>query len=134
MSPESPESPETISGKGRERESGKSGISIDTGLWTSPETGPIKAMGFPTILIVGSPHEVQAKAHNPKAIFSSLTAMETRYNVPVVWEASPETAALLVERWSWFFWRERSAIGRKIGPCPIPAAIVSGHVAAISNR
>lgn len=44
MSPESPESPETISGKGRERESGKSGISIDTGLRTSPETGVVRIL------------------------------------------------------------------------------------------
>jgi hypothetical protein len=47
MSPESPESPETISGKGREKESGKSGISIDTGLWTSPvlsQSEPIRIL------------------------------------------------------------------------------------------
>ena len=44
MSPESPESPETVSGLGREQESGKSGISIDTGLRTSPENRPVRIL------------------------------------------------------------------------------------------
>jgi len=92
----------------------------------------LRGFTFARILIVGSPHEVQATAHNAKAIFSSLTAMETRWSVPVVWEPSPELAARLVERWAWFFWRERSAVGRKSGPCPIPEAVTNGHTAAIN--
>ena len=75
----------------------------------------------------------QAQAHNAKAIFSSISAFEARYNVPFVWEASPQLAARLVERWSWFFWRERTAIGRKAGTCPIPSAIVKGHTAAATS-
>lgn len=39
MSPKSPISPETISGKGREKESSNSGISLDTGLPDSRGTG-----------------------------------------------------------------------------------------------
>jgi ERCC4-type nuclease len=92
----------------------------------------LRGFSFSRILIVGSPAEVQATAHNPKAIFSSLSAMETRWSIPVVWEPSPDLAARLVERWVWFFWRERSAIGRKAGPCPIPAATVQGHTGAIT--
>ena len=93
----------------------------------------LRGFSFARILIVGSPHEVQATAHNAKAIFSSLSAMETRWSIPVVWESSPELAARLVERWAWFFWRERSAVGRKSGTCPIPAAVVSGQTAAIAS-
>lgn len=92
----------------------------------------LRGFTFARILIVGSPHEVQRTAHNSKAIFSSLGALETRWGIPVVWEPSPELAARLVERWAWFFWRERSAIGRKAGPCPIPGAIVNGQTAAIA--
>lgn len=40
MSPESPISPDWISGQGRERESRKSSISLDTGLWTTPNPRP----------------------------------------------------------------------------------------------
>ncbi len=91
----------------------------------------LRGFAFARILIVGSPHEVQAIAHSAKAVFSSLTAMETRWNLPVVWEPSPELAARLVERWAWFFWRERSAVGRAAGACPIPAAVANGHTAAM---
>lgn len=91
----------------------------------------LRGFDFARILIVGSPHEVQAQAQNPKAIFSSLTAMETRWRVPVVWEPSPELAARLVERWAWFFWRERAAIAKPSDPCPIPAAVCQGMTASI---
>ena len=42
MSPESPISPVWISGHPGNKESRKSSISIDTGLWTSPESRPPK--------------------------------------------------------------------------------------------
>lgn len=82
----------------------------------------LRGFDFARVLIIGSPHEVQIQAQNAKAIFSSLTAMETRWRVPVVWESSPDLAARLVERWAWFFWREKTALGRRLGSCPIPAA------------
>lgn len=94
----------------------------------------LRGFDFARILIVGSPHEVQVHAQNSKAIFSSINAMETRWRVPVVWEPSPEIASRLVERWAWFFWRERTAIGKTAGPCPIPGAVVNGHTAGISNQ
>jgi hypothetical protein len=84
------------------------------------------------VLIVGAPMEVQRTAANSKAIFSSIGAFEARYELPFIWEPSPELAARLVERWAWFFWRERTAIGRKAGTCPIPDAVVNGQTAAIT--
>ena len=93
----------------------------------------LRGFTFARILIVGEPMEVQRQAQSPKAIFSSLTGMETRWNVPVVWESSPELAARLVERWAWFFWRDRTSIGRKVGICPIPGAVVNGHIQAITR-
>ena len=92
----------------------------------------LRGFDFARVLIVGSPHEVQATAANPKAIFSSISAFEARWKIPFIWEPSPDLAARLVERWTWFYWRERSAIGRKAGACPIASAIVQGHVAAIT--
>ncbi len=88
----------------------------------------LRGFSFARVLIVGSPHEVQTKAQNPKAVFSSITAMETRWNIPFIWEPSPETAARLIERWAWFFHRER--IARHSHPCPIPTATTQGHAAA----
>lgn len=92
----------------------------------------LRGFSFARILIVGSPHEVQATAHNSKAIFSSVSAFEARYGIPFIWEPSPELAARLVERWAWFFWRERTAIGRKAGPCVIRSVVSNGNTQAIS--
>lgn len=91
----------------------------------------LRGFHFARVLIVGNPHEVHAIAHNSKAVFSSISAFEARWNVPVIWEPSPELAARLVERWAWFFHRERFALGRASGSCPIPAAVVEGRVAAM---
>ena len=93
----------------------------------------LRGFSFARVIIVGSPHEVQATAFNAKAIFSSISAFEARYGIPFVWEPSPELAARLMERWVWFFWRDRSAIGRKAGPCPIPEAVTNGHTATIAQ-
>lgn len=92
----------------------------------------LRGFEFARVLIVGSPNEVKAMAANPKAVFSSISAFEARYKVAFVWESSPEFAARLVERWAWFFWRERTAAGRNAGPCTIPPAIVNGQTAAIT--
>lgn len=94
----------------------------------------LRGFSFARILIVGSPHEVQATAANAKAIFSSVSAFEARYGIPFIWEPSPELAARLVERWCWFMWRERTSVGRKAGVCPIDAAVVNGQTAAISSK
>jgi ERCC4-type nuclease len=94
----------------------------------------LRGFSFARILIIGNPCEVQAQAQNAKAIFSSISALEVRGSIPVVWEPSPDLAARLVERWAWFFWRERSGLGRKAGSCPIPAAIAEGHTATIAGQ
>jgi DNA excision repair protein ERCC-4 len=93
----------------------------------------LRGFAFARVLIVGSPHEVQAQAQNPKAVFSSISAFEARYGIPFIWEPDPQTAARLVERWTWFYWRERTAIGRKDGSCQIPNATTSGHIGAITS-
>jgi DNA excision repair protein ERCC-4 len=92
----------------------------------------LRGFSFARILIVGSPMEVQRTAANSKAIFSSIGAFEARYRIPFIWEPSPDLAARLVERWAWFFWRERTAIGRAAGPCPIPGAVTNGQTATIT--
>ena len=89
----------------------------------------LRGFAFARVLIVGSPHEVQRQAQNAKAIFGSISAMECRWSVPFVWEADPGTAARLVERWAWFFHRER--FPHRV-TCPIPAATVQGHTMALT--
>jgi len=93
----------------------------------------LRGFHFARVLIVGSPHEVQTKAHNSKAVFASVSAFEARWNIPFVWEPSPELAARMVERWTWFYWRERSALGRSSGVCPIEPASTQGRVSDVSS-
>lgn len=93
----------------------------------------LRGFSFARVLIVGSPHEVQATAANPKSVFSSISAFEARYGVPFIWEPSPDLAARLIERWAWFFWRDRADLGRKSGACPIPSVVVGGNIGAITS-
>jgi len=93
----------------------------------------LRGFPFARILIVGDPYEVTRHSPNPKAVLSSLSAFEARYGIPAIWEPSPELAARLVERWAWFFWRERTSAGRASGACPIDAATISGMTAATAN-
>ncbi|MGC4016586.1 MAG: hypothetical protein QM755_19005 [Luteolibacter sp.] len=89
----------------------------------------LRGFAFARLLIVGDPYQVQRTARCPRAVFSTLSAFEARYRIPVVWEPTPASAALLVERWAWFFWRDRQP--HKPPPCSLPNAIVSGAVQAI---
>jgi len=75
----------------------------------SRELQRMKAFGFSRLLIIGSVHEIEqgAARHrgmNPLAVLNSLAAIEAR-GVPIVFARSPEAAAALVEKWS--FWRSR---------------------------
>jgi len=91
----------------------------------------LRGFDFARLLIIGDPHEVVKLAKNPKAIFSSLTAFECRWRIPVVWESDPATASRLVERWVWFYSSQRTrATGRK-QPCPVPPAHVQGRTTDI---
>jgi len=70
----------------------------------------MRAYQFRRLLIIGSEREIEmgssrAKGINPKAILHSLHAIEAR-GVPVVFAPSPAKAALLIERWAYWFTRE----------------------------
>lgn len=92
----------------------------------------LRGFDFARLLVIGEPYEVARLAQNPKAIFSSLTAFECRWRIPVVWETDPATAARLVERWAWFFASQRTRAKSKAEPCPIPAATTHGRTREIA--
>jgi hypothetical protein len=66
---------------------------------------------FRRLLVVGSLADIEAHRYrsqaNPKAIIASLTAFEVRYSLPVCFRETPEAAAVQVERWAFYFLRER---------------------------
>jgi DNA excision repair protein ERCC-4 len=90
----------------------------------------LRGFSFARVLIVGEPHELHRVAANSKAIFSSITSLEVRWQVPFIWEPSPDLAARLVERWAWFMYRERMAVS-KMEPCPIEAVVCQGKTSSM---
>lgn len=87
----------------------------------------LRGFRFARLLIIGSEAEVMAHHYRsnatPKAILHSLWAFEARYNVPVVFAPDVDHAAILVERWVFWFARElvnvtsameKSAVGETV--------------------
>jgi len=77
----------------------------------SRELQRMRAFDFRRLLIVGTladleEHRYRSLAH-PTAIIGSLFAFEARFDVPVCFCATPESAATLIERWATYFLRER---------------------------
>ena len=70
----------------------------------------LRGFRFKRLLIVGDELDViQGRYHStiaPRSILGTLAAFEARYDIPVVWNASPANAALLVESWAWWVSRE----------------------------
>ena len=70
----------------------------------------LRGYAFKRLLIVGTRKAIQAHQYrsnvNPRAILASLSAFEVRYDVPVVFEPTPDEAARRVESWVWWAARE----------------------------
>lgn len=70
----------------------------------------LRGMRFKRLLVVGSRGEIELQRYHsrisPRAVLGSLAAWECRFDVPVVFAATPAQAALEVERWCWYFARE----------------------------
>ena len=73
----------------------------------------VRLRGYPfrRLLVVGTVEDVEAHRYRsraePKAILASVTAFEIRYGLPVAFCPTPGAAALQVERWAFYFLRER---------------------------
>jgi ERCC4-type nuclease len=60
----------------------------------------LRGFRFKRLLVVGSEAEIlQARYHSaPKAVLATLSAFEIRYDLPVVFSPTPQSAAIQVER------------------------------------
>ena len=73
----------------------------------------VRMRGYPfrRLLVVGTVEDVEAHRYRsraePKAILASVTAFEIRYGLPVAYCPNPAAAALQVERWAFYYLRER---------------------------
>jgi ERCC4-type nuclease len=70
----------------------------------------LRGYRFKRLLVIGSREDVAAGHYYsriaPKAVLATLGAFEVRYDLPVVFAETSESAALQVERWVWWFSRE----------------------------
>ena len=71
----------------------------------------LRGFRFKRLLVVGSRGQIERgeyrSAIRPAAVLGSLAAFEFRYDVPVVFEPTPEAAAARVEGWAWYAAREQ---------------------------
>ena len=71
----------------------------------------LRGFRFKRLLIVGTREEIEAGDYRstirPAAVLGTLAAFEIRYDVPVVFEPTPESAGTRVETWVWYAAREQ---------------------------
>ena len=70
----------------------------------------LRGFAFRRLLIVGTRSEIESgqyrSAIRPQSVLGTLSAIEARYDVPVVFEPDPAAAGRLVEEWVWWYARE----------------------------
>lgn len=70
----------------------------------------LRGFRFKRLLIVGTQREIELGQYRsnirPASVLATLSAFEARYDVPVVFEADPVSAARRVESWAYWYTRE----------------------------
>jgi len=70
----------------------------------------LRGYPFRRLLVVGRRSEIELHLYrseiSPASVLGTLAAVEIRYQVPVVFAATPARAAALVELWAWYAARE----------------------------
>lgn len=74
----------------------------------------LRGFRFKRLLIVGDRSSIEGGHYrssiSPLSVLGSLSAWEIRFDIPVVFAATPEDAAIETERWVWYFAREHVQI------------------------
>jgi DNA excision repair protein ERCC-4 len=87
----------------------------------------LRAYDFRRVIVIGTRGDIEAHRYrpdvSPKAILSSIAALEVRYSTPFVFCPSPEEAAAQVEQW--VCWHARETILRANSLTRGPAAEAS---------
>jgi len=70
----------------------------------------LRGYRFKRLLVIGARADIEAGTYRanirPAAVLGSLAAWEVRFDVPVVYAATPDEGARYVERWAWYAARE----------------------------
>lgn len=100
------------------------------------ELSRLRGFEFTRLLIIGNPLEVEQRRYrsniHPNSVFGTIATIEVRFHVSAVWTPTPESAAQLVQRWSWYYLRERvknlQAIADAQGSIVAPQNDSSGQI------
>lgn len=72
----------------------------------------MQACGFARLLVIGTQREFAAvlarRAAKVASVLGSLASIDARF-VPVVWAATEEQAAAMIEGWAWYSWTGAAA-------------------------
>jgi DNA excision repair protein ERCC-4 len=70
----------------------------------------LRGYRFKRLLVIGTRADIEAGTYRsnirPASVLGSLAAWEIRYDVPVVYAATADEGAVVVERWAWYAARE----------------------------
>jgi ERCC4-type nuclease len=70
----------------------------------------LRGFRFKRLLVIGSREDIVAGRYHsriaPKAVLATLGAFEVRYDLPVVFSETTESAARMIEQWAWYYARE----------------------------
>ena len=70
----------------------------------------MRGFAFRRLLIVGTRHEIELGQYRssirPRSVLATLSTIEARFDVPVVFHPDPQEAAWQVEEWIWWYSRE----------------------------
>ena len=70
----------------------------------------LRGFHFRRLLVIGNRQEIEEGRYRstirPAAVLGTLAAFEIRYDVPVVFDPDPASAARRVESWAWYAARE----------------------------
>jgi len=78
----------------------------------------LRGYRFKRLLVIGSVKEIQQGHYQsnvkPQSILASLSAFECRYDIPVVFDATPEQAGRRIESWAFWFSRDFLKVANEI--------------------
>ena len=80
----------------------------------------MRGFAFRRLLIVGTRHEIELGQYRssikPRSVLATLSTIEARFDVPVVFAPTPAQAAWQVEEWVWWYAREAILNANKLLP------------------
>jgi ERCC4-type nuclease len=70
----------------------------------------LRGFRFKRLLVIGTRAEIEVQRYHsriaPKAVLATLAAFEIRYDLPVVFADTPQSAAFQIEQWAFYYSRE----------------------------